>query len=71
MFPSSPSLRWRKLDAFLAWIDFDQAGRDRTRLIMDLFGTEESRDELGLGSIRDALADLMFPGASVIQNLSS
>ncbi len=36
---------------------------------MDLFGTEESRDQLGLGSIRDALADLMFPGTSVIQNL--
>ncbi|MDZ4312062.1 MAG: DUF6361 family protein [Cypionkella sp.] len=53
--------------SFLAWIDFDQADRDRTRRIMDLFGTEESRDELGLGSIRDALADLMFPGTSVIQ----
>lgn len=53
--------------SFLAWIDFDQADRDRTRRIMDLFGTEDSRDELGLGSIRDALADLMFPGTSVIQ----
>lgn len=53
--------------SFLAWIDFDQADRDRARRIMDLFGIEESRDELGLGSIRDALADLMFPGTSVIQ----
>lgn len=47
--------------SFLAWIDFDQADRDRTRRIMDLFGQEDSRDELGLGSVRDALADLMFP----------
>ena len=53
--------------SFLAWIDFDQADRDRTRRIMDLFGQEESRDELGLGSVRDALADLMFPGTSTIQ----
>lgn len=53
--------------SFIAWIDFDQAERDRARRIMDLFGTEDSRDELGLGSIRDALADLMFPGTSVIQ----
>ncbi|RKF16887.1 hypothetical protein D6850_04990 [Roseovarius spongiae] len=53
--------------SFLAWIDFDQTDRDRTRRIMDLFGQEDSRDELGLGSVRDALADLMFPGTSTIQ----
>ena len=53
--------------SFLAWVDFDQADRDRTRRIMDLFGQEDSRDELGLGSVRDALADLMFPGTSTIQ----
>lgn len=53
--------------SFLTWIDFDQADRDRTRRIMDLFGQEDSRDELGLGSVRDALADLMFPGTSTIQ----
>ena len=41
----------------LAWIDFDQTDRDRARRIMDLFGVEDSRDELGLGSIRDG-ADL-------------
>jgi hypothetical protein len=51
----------------LAWIDFDQTDRDRARRIMDLFGVEDSRDELGLGSIRDALSDLMFPGTSTIQ----
>ena len=51
----------------LAWIDFDQTDRDRARRIMDLFGIEEARDELGLGSIRDALSDLMFPGTSTIQ----
>jgi len=42
--------------SFLAWIDFDQADRDRTRRLMDLFGQEDSRDELGLGSVRDALS---------------
>lgn len=53
--------------SFLAWIDFDQADRDRTRRILDLFNNEDSRDELGLGSVRDSLADLMFPGTSTIQ----
>ena len=51
----------------LAWVDFDQTDRDRARRIMDLFGVEDSRDELGLGSIRDALSDLMSPGTSTIQ----
>lgn len=51
----------------LAWIDFDQTDRERARRIMDLFGVEDSRDELGLGSVRDALSDLMFPGTSTIQ----
>ncbi|MCV2890663.1 DUF6361 family protein [Ruegeria aquimaris] len=53
--------------SFLGWIDFDQADRDRTRRIIDLFGQEDTRDELGLGAIRDGLADLMFPGTSTIQ----
>lgn len=51
----------------LAWIDFDQTDRDRARRIMDLFGVEDTRDELGLGSVRDSLSDLMFPGTSTIQ----
>jgi hypothetical protein len=51
----------------LSWIDFDQADRDRTRRIMDLFNEKEARDELGLGSVRDAISDLLFPGTSTIQ----
>jgi len=53
--------------SFLAWVDFDHADRTRVRQIMDLFAEKDTRDELGLGSIRDALADLMFPGTSTIQ----
>ncbi|RMH46721.1 MAG: hypothetical protein D6688_04380, partial [Alphaproteobacteria bacterium] len=45
----------------------DRSDRERTRRIMELFNEEDSRDELGLGSIRDALADLLFPGTSTIQ----
>jgi hypothetical protein len=35
--------------------------------VIDLFREEDTRDELGLGTIRDPLADLMFPGTSTIQ----
>ena len=34
--------------------------------VVDLFKEEGTVDELGIGSIRDALADSMFPGTSVL-----
>ena len=51
----------------LAWIDFDEAERQRAQRIMALFQERETRDELGLGSIRDSIADHLFPGTSTIQ----
>jgi hypothetical protein len=51
----------------LAWIDFDEAERQRARRLMALFNEKESRDELGLGPVRDSIADHLFPGTSTIQ----
>lgn len=51
----------------LAWIDFDETERQRAQRIMALFQERESRDELGLGAIRDSIADHLFPGTSTIQ----
>lgn len=51
----------------LAWIDFDEAERQRAQRIMALFQERESRDELGMGAIRDSIADHLFPGTSTIQ----
>ena len=51
----------------LSWIDFDEVERQRARRIMALFHEKDSRDELGLGPIRDSIADHLFPGTSTIQ----
>ena len=51
----------------LSWIVFDEVERQRARRIMALFEEKESRDELGLGPIRDSIADHLFPGTSTIQ----
>lgn len=51
----------------LTWLDHDPAERERTQRILALFREKDSRDELGLGAIRDGLADLLFPGTSTIQ----
>ena len=51
----------------LAWIDFDEVERQRARRIMALFQEKDTRDELGLGPIRDSISDHLFPGTSTIQ----
>ena len=52
--------------ALLAWLDYSEADQRRAREIVAMFSQRESRDELGLGRIRDALSDTLFPGTSVL-----
>lgn len=51
----------------LGWIDFSSEHRDRVKTVLDLLATPGVVDELGIGVIRDAFADLLFPGISTIQ----
>lgn len=49
------------------WLDYSEHERRKMLDVVRLFRETETRDELGVGSIRDALADLFFPGTSTIQ----
>ena len=51
----------------LTWLDYSEQERRQAMEVIDLFREEDTRDELGLGAIRDAFADLLFPGTSTIQ----
>ena len=51
----------------ITWIDHDPIERERALRVLSLFQEKESRDELGLGAIRDSFSDAMFPGTSTIQ----
>lgn len=51
----------------LSWIDYDSEQRDRVRRMLSTVNERETRDELGLGGIRDSIADQLFPGTSTIQ----
>lgn len=51
----------------LGWLHFSPTFRDRVNTILDMMDEEGMVDELGVGSFRDAFADLFFPGISTIQ----
>ncbi len=51
----------------LSWMDFSEQERRQAMDIIDQLNEPETRDELGIGSVRDALSNLLFPGTSTIQ----
>jgi hypothetical protein len=51
----------------LAWLDYSEHERRRALDVIDKFREHEARDELGIGVIRDGLADLFFPGTGTVQ----
>src|SRR4051794_21980860 len=51
----------------LKWLDFSRDEQQRIAELIRLFSQPESRDELGIGVVRDVFSNLMFPGVSVIQ----
>lgn len=51
----------------LGWVDHDQVARDRIHEILVSLREPGTRDELGVGTIRNALASLLFPGTSTVQ----
>ena len=48
-------------------MNHSEAERRRALDIVALFRDRNTRDELGIGIVRDAFADLLFPGTSTIQ----
>lgn len=51
----------------IGWIDFSKRDRDKVLDILQLFAEKTAMDELGIGSVRDAFANIFFPGTSSIQ----
>jgi hypothetical protein len=49
------------------WLDYSEHERRKMLDVIELFGEKTTRDELGLGGVRDAFADLLFPGTTTIQ----
>ena len=48
------------------WLDYSEKDRRKMLEVVDLFKEHDTRDELGIGSVRDSFADQLFPGTSTI-----
>lgn len=55
------------LKSSLSWIDNNKEAREKVLGLLSQFNEKDSRDELGIGSIRDRISDLLFSGTSTIQ----
>ena len=49
------------------WIDHSEKQRRQILEAIDMFREKDTRDELGIAGIRDAISDMLFPGTSAIQ----
>lgn len=54
------------MPSLIAWLDASSEDQRRMREIVNLFSDRDSRDELGIGQIRDVLSDTLFPGTSTL-----
>jgi Family of unknown function (DUF6361) len=50
-----------------AWLDYCEADRRKALDVADSFKNRDTRDELGIGTMRDAFANILFPGTTTIQ----
>ena len=49
------------------WLDYSEHERRKMVEVIHAFAEQGTRDELGIGTIRDGLADLLFPGTGTVQ----
>lgn len=64
---NNPSAKAAHPESFFGWLDYDAKDAERMREVLAAFDEKDTVDSLGLGVIRDAIADALFPGISTIQ----
>lgn len=55
------------MEAQIGWIDFSEKDRKKALDVIHLLQGQGAVDELGIGIVRDAFANIFFPGTSTIQ----
>jgi hypothetical protein len=49
------------------WLDTSEHDRRQAMEVIDLFRRQNTQDELGVGTVRDSIAELLAPGVSMVQ----
>jgi hypothetical protein len=55
------------MTSILAWLDHNDDDRRQMREVISLFREQDTIDELGIGVVRDTIANILFPGTTTIQ----
>lgn len=55
------------MGSFISWLDHSEEDQRRIREMLQLFSDKDTVDDLGIGTVRDAISNALFPGTSVIQ----
>lgn len=55
------------MPSLIAWVDTTPEQHRAARELVALFSQPDTRDELGVGQVRDVLSNMMFPGITVLQ----
>ena len=55
------------MGSFINWLDHSEEDQRRVREMLQLFSDKDTVDDLGVGTVRDAISNTLFPGTSVIQ----
>jgi len=55
------------MPSFISWLDYSEHEKQKMLDVINLFRERDTRDELGIGTVRDAFSDMLFPGTSTIQ----
>ena len=50
-----------------SWVDFSDEDREKMVQIIRQLRQQDTIDELGIGSVRDSIANILFPGTTTIQ----
>lgn len=54
------------MTSLISWLDASTEENSKMRELVKLFGTPETIDDLGIGQLRDAISNSLFPGTSVL-----
>jgi len=53
--------------SFIGWLDYSEVERRQVQEMLQLFREKGTVDDLGIGTLRDAISNRLFPGTSVVQ----